>query len=94
MTAKKSISELDKIIGNNLKNIRERNSITRTQLAEAMNITAKPLWSYENGLNSISINSLINMRASFEKENIPFETLLFQILVKPVENYEGEINKR
>lgn len=58
MTEKKS-SEVDKIIGNKVYNLRISNRLTRKYLADAIGVTCQQLQKYENGINRISVGRLV-----------------------------------
>lgn len=88
MTQKKNIKKLDKEIGKNLQKLRKNTHISRTQLANSMNVSYKTLWQYENGYNSISIDSLIKMRTLFRKKNITFDKLFEYLVITAIDQLD------
>jgi len=82
MTEKKHPSDLDKSMGKNLKKLREKYNLSLTDLSISMNTSYKTIWSYENGFNSISIPTLINIQKIFSEHNVTLEDVFRFIVIQ------------
>lgn len=72
---KRNVTEIDKIVGNKIKEIRKSKKISQTKLAEIIGITFQQVQKYENGTNRISISRLYDIAQAL---NIEIEQLISQ----------------
>ncbi|MEK1895072.1 MAG: helix-turn-helix transcriptional regulator [Rhizobium sp.] len=53
------ISDIDKAIGERLRQLRQMRGMTQTTLGEAVNVTFQQMQKYERGLNRIAASTLV-----------------------------------
>ena len=67
---KKALGNLDKIVGQNIKQFRKERSITQMDLGELMKISYQQVQKYENGRNRISA---VNLYRISKYLNVPID---------------------
>lgn len=72
---KRNVTEIDKIVGNKIKEIRKSKKISQSKLGEIIGITFQQVQKYENGTNRISISRLYDIAQAL---NIQIEKLISQ----------------
>lgn len=60
MSIKKShVTELDKVLGQKLKNLRYQHNLSQNNIAKLLGVSAQQIQKYENGTNRLSLSSFI-----------------------------------
>lgn len=71
MKAKRAVqTDISRVIGQNLKLIRELNNLTQLELGEQLGVSYQQIQKYESGKNRIPMESLIEIRKRFD---IPYD---------------------
>jgi transcriptional regulator with XRE-family HTH domain len=81
-------NRVNKIVGLNIRDQREKRKWTQTQLAEKLGVSFQQIGKYEKGQNGLSAIRLIEISKQFK---VPYHAILDNIYVANNEETEAEI---
>lgn len=81
----RSPSDMDKVVGQNVRRLRLERNLTLVELAEVLHISQQQLQKYETGANRLSAGIISSLA---EALSVPIETL-FQVSAKAVPKRAG-----